>query len=64
MSSPPDRVFHNLNAVQAEGLACVMCGRPFLANDTSLAEQVGWSDAAGRVFACAGMCAELAQMDS
>lgn len=64
MSSAPERVFLNLNVVQSEGLACVMCGRPFLAGDPSSAEHVGWSDAGGRVFACADLCADLAEMDS
>lgn len=64
MTWPADRVFLNLNPVQVAGLACVMCGRPFLANDTSLPEQVGWSDTGDRVFACTRLCTELAEMDS
>ena len=61
MTWPTDRVFLHLNPVQALGLACVMCGRPYRPGETPLIEPVGRSGA--RVFACSGTCAELADMD-
>lgn len=63
MTSPVDRVFLHLNVVEAEGLACVMCARPFMAGDLSRPVMVGRSEIGGRVYACAGVCAELAEMD-
>jgi len=64
VNGPRERVFRNLNVVQAEGLACVMCARPFMASDLLQPMLVGRSESGRRVFACAGDCAELAEMDS
>lgn len=47
-----------LNATQADGLACVVCGTRFPADTPSV--PVGRSATGSQVFACAGACADAA----
>ncbi|MDT7705289.1 MAG: hypothetical protein QOG20_896 [Pseudonocardiales bacterium] len=63
MTEPGERVFTHLTAAQAEGVACVMCGRHYGLLDVTLYDPVGQSEAGSRVYACSGVCAELASMD-
>jgi hypothetical protein len=54
-----DRSWDGLDPAQADGLACVICGRNVLrGNKVSL--PVGRSHTGSQVFACVGACAETA----
>jgi hypothetical protein len=55
-----ERIWTELDAVAADGLACVICGRSFLSRGSRVRLPVGRSDADSQVFACVGDCAELA----
>lgn len=54
-------IFAQLTGPQADGIACVICGRDFM-TDHRPAESVGRSAATGsQVFACEPLCAEIAR---
>jgi hypothetical protein len=49
-----------LTALQADGLACVICGRNFL-TEPAVGQPVGFAQVTGsQVFACAATCAARA----
>lgn len=52
-----ERIWHELNSMQAEGLACVVCGAGYLSVPTPHVP-VGRSQSGSQVFACQGRCAE------
>ena len=54
------RIWTGLDAVAADGLACVLCGRDFLSRGSRGRLPVGRSETDSQVFACIGDCAELA----
>lgn len=47
-----EKVFTDLTAEQADGLACVWCG----ADDADEQVPVGFAETGSQVFACAGSC--------
>ena len=55
-----ERIWTGLDAVAADGLACVLCGRDFLSRGSRGRLPVGRSETDSQVFACVGDCAELA----
>jgi hypothetical protein len=55
-----ERIWTGLDAVAADGLACVLCARDFLSQGSRGRLPVGRSHTGSQVFACIGDCAELA----
>ena len=56
----PETITTGLTAVQADGLACVICGLDYLCAPGSASVPVGRSVTSSQVFACIGLCAEAA----
>jgi hypothetical protein len=54
-----ERIWTELDAASADGLACVICGRD-LSTRGSVAVPVGRSHTDSQVFACTGDCAQQA----
>lgn len=57
-----DRLWKVLDDQQADGFACVICGRDFV-RDPARRLPVGWSVTDSQVFACIGECTDLADLD-
>jgi hypothetical protein len=55
-----ERIWTGLDAVAADGLACVICGRGFLSRGSRVRLAVGRSHTGSQVFACVGDCAGMA----
>jgi len=56
-----NREWTHLNEAQADGRACVMCEMP-TGSRPGGSVPVGRSSTGSQVFACAGICAEQAEM--
>jgi hypothetical protein len=59
----PEEIIAGLTADQADGLACVICGRDYLRAPGSASVPVGRSVTGSQVFACVGRCAEAVGAD-
>lgn len=59
----PEKVFTGLTDAQADGLACVVCGRDYFRAPGSVSLLVGRSLTGSQVFACEGRCGEAAGAD-
>lgn len=59
----PEKIITGLTAAQADGLACVVCGRDYLRASGVVSLLVGRSLTGSQVFACEGRCGEVAGAD-
>jgi hypothetical protein len=55
-----ERVWTELDAAAADGLACVVCGRDFRLRRSPARRPVGRSHTGSQVFACVGECTSRA----
>lgn len=55
-----ERIWTGLDAVTADGLACVFCGRSFRFRRSPVRLPVGRSQTGSQVFACVGDCVDRA----
>ncbi|OLT40008.1 hypothetical protein BJF85_06610 [Saccharomonospora sp. CUA-673] len=59
----PEKIITGLTSAQADGLACVVCGRDYLRASGAVSLLVGRSLTGSQVFACEGRCGEVAGAD-
>lgn len=59
----PEKIINELSIVQADGLACVICGFDYQRAQGFASVPAGRSVIGTQVFACVGHCAEAAGAD-